>query len=204
MAEQTENPRVQSAGGVASGAACMVSRADRILAPNVPTSVIVVGARIARPRREAAFHERCDSCEKPVHTTAPQRPPCAKGPQGSAACGRTSDRSDWAAACLDGPQRGPSRLSGNPELSAARLTGGLLPPPSVLRPATSPKALRALGEAWAATFGDSALAPQPGRRAMRAPTTEARPGTFDGGAQASQQNDVRISPYAGSACQWPT
>ena len=122
MAEQTENPRVQSAGGVASGAACMVSRADRILAPNVPTSVIVVGARIARPRREAAFHERCDSCEKPVHTTAPQRPPCAKGPQGSAACGRTSDRSDWAAACLDGPQCGPSRLSGNP--GAWRSAGG--------------------------------------------------------------------------------
>ena len=121
MAEQTENPRVQSAGGVASGAACMVSRADRILAPNVPTSVIVVGARIARPRREAAFHERCDSCEKPVHTTAPQRPPCVKGPQGSAASGRTSDRSDWAAACLGGPQRGPGRLSGNPDHRPLRL-----------------------------------------------------------------------------------
>ena len=37
------------------------------------------------------------------------------GLQGSAACGRKSDRSSPAAACLGGPQRGPGRLSGNPD-----------------------------------------------------------------------------------------
>ena len=72
-----------------------------------------------------------------------QRPPCVKGPQGSAACGRTSDRSGPAAACLGGPQRGPGRLSGNPGLSAARLTGGLSTPPALR--ATSPYTGEALG-----------------------------------------------------------
>ena len=68
-----------------------------------------------------------DSCVRSFVPTR-QRPPCVKGPQGSAACGRTSDRSGPAATCLGGPQRGPGRLSGNPELSAARLTGGIVNP----------------------------------------------------------------------------
>ena len=38
----------------------------------------------------------------------------------------------------------------------------------------SPKALRALGEAWAGTFSEIAPAPRPSGRAMRAPT----PGVF--------------------------
>ena len=55
-----------------------------------------------------------DSCVRSFVPTR-QRPPCVKGPQGSAACGRTSDRSGPAATCLGGPQRGPGRLSGNPD-----------------------------------------------------------------------------------------
>ena len=91
-----------------------------------------------------------------------QRPPCVKGPQGSAACGGRSDRSGPAAACLGGPQRGPPRLRGNPELSAARLTGGLTEEFSVPLELTTPPALRATspytGEALAAAFGKGALA----------------------------------------------
>ena len=101
-----------------------------------------VGARIARPCREAASRERRGGCTRP-YAPPHQRPPCVKGPQGSAACGRASDRSGPAAACLGGPQRGPGRLSGNPGLSAARLTGGLSTPPALR--ATSPYTGEALG-----------------------------------------------------------
>ena len=48
------------------------------------------------------------------------RLPCVRGPQGSAACGRTRDRSGWAAACLGGP----GRLSGNPEHRPLRKVKG--------------------------------------------------------------------------------
>ena len=72
-----------------------------------------------------------------------QRPPCVKGPQGSAACGGRSDRSGPAAACLGGPRCGPPRLRGNPELSAARLTGGLTEEFSVPLELKTPPALRA-------------------------------------------------------------
>ena len=105
-----------------------------------------------------------------------QRPPCVKGPQGSAACGRTSDRSGPAAACLGGPQRGPGRLSGNPGLSAARLTGGLSTPPALR--ATSPYT----GEALVGAFGAGALAAQPDGRLLAAPTAELQVGAFAAGA----------------------
>ena len=101
-----------------------------------------VGACIARPCREAASRERRGGCTRP-YAPPHQRPPYVKGPQGSAACGRTSDRSGPAAACLGGPQRGPGRLSGTPGLSAARLTGGLSTPPALR--ATSPYTGEALG-----------------------------------------------------------
>ena len=63
------------------------------------------------------------------------------GPQGSAACGRASDRSGWAAACLGGPLRGPGGLSGNPDHRPLR-GWGLCFPPAGLCHATSPWAPR--------------------------------------------------------------
>ena len=132
--------------------------------------IFTVRARSARPCREAASHEGRGGCAGPF---VPPRPrlPCVRGPQRSAASGRRSDRSGPAAAGLGGPQRGSGRLGGNLELSAARLTGGLSTPPALR--ATSPKALRALGEAFVGAYPAAILASPASGRAMRAPTIKA-------------------------------
>ena len=143
------------------------------------------------PCREAASRGGCNGCGRPF-VPPHQRPPCVKGPQGSAACGRTSDRSGWAAACLGGPQRGPGRLSGNPELSAARLTGGLSTPPTRLRRATSPYT----GEAFSAAFDGNPQAPAPKR------TRDARPYGGDGWPGGNVGADAFIGPCRFSGLSW--
>ena len=151
-------------------------------------SMFAVGARIARPCRAAASRGGRGGCARPF-VPPHQRPPCVKGPQGSAACGRTSDRSGWAAACLGGPQRGPGRLSGNPGLSAARLTGGLSTPPTRLRRATSPYT----GEAFSAAFDGNPQAPAPKR------TRDARPYGGDGWPGGNVGADAFIDPCRAAA-----
>ena len=83
-----------------------------------------VGARIARPGRVSGLSWRVRWLRKAICTAAPPKAPLCKGPQGSAACGRASDRSGPAATCLGGPQRGPGRFRGNPEVSRQSRDGG--------------------------------------------------------------------------------
>ena len=72
------------------------------------------------------------------------------------------------AVCTAAPQ-GPLVERG---LSAERLTGGLLTPPSLR--ATSPNARRASGEAWAGAFVTGARKSQPGRRPYMPPLQRGR------------------------------
>ena len=94
---------------------------------NALALIPVVGAAISRPtgrdagapppfpRRGRCPHRPADLVSESalVERSGPSLP-LRGGPQGSAACGRISDRSGWAATCLGGLQRGPGRPSGNP------------------------------------------------------------------------------------------
>ena len=140
-------------------------RCQSTLPNSACASGLLVGARIARPRREAASIERCGKAKGRIYRRA-QSLSWRSGLQGSAASGRLQS--------LSQPAADSSLYTREPSLSGERAGafGGsaltMLPGGRLYRPPLQYLSARP------AAFSTSALTVRPNGRAMRAPTAETR------------------------------